>query len=221
MKSFFSNVSQDLHTIVLRNSMRSITRSSPHEKSTYDDSTSPPLKRKFGPEERSISDSIFTRTLLSTAPKKLKIESFGNPTSISLAIDPSEPTLQSEHIPLNRHLIYPVNPSPILNRLPLDVLQHALSYVASDLSERPSILRTCKMFHVLANSADILRNFDLFQNHGRILFDFSSSSANHGPQGLMLSPYNAVERLLPFAKCGNLQALYMYVLHYKMDIWLK
>jgi hypothetical protein len=188
MKSFFSNVSQ----------------------AVYETVSSSQLKRKFEPEEEhyvsSSPSSFIDPTTISDEPpsKKAKIDSL-DPVP---AIDHAEPTLQSEPRPSTLPF-YPIYSSPLLNRLPSDVLHHALSFIASDPSERPSILRTCKMFHVLANSSEALRNVDLFKNHGRILFDFSSSSSYN--QGLMLSPSKAVEKLLPFAKCGNVQALYMYV----------
>lgn len=90
----------------------------------------------------------------------------------------------------------------LLNKLPEDVVAHCLSFLGSS-KDRFALQTTCKLFKDISNSDAMLANVDvggdLETGKGGIIQEHSS-------------PATAGSSLAPFARAGNLQALYMYVI---------
>lgn len=90
----------------------------------------------------------------------------------------------------------------LLNRLPEDVLSHCLSFLGST-KDRFALQTTCKLFKDISNSDSMLANVDV------------GGDMETGKGGIIQehnSPATAAASLAPFARAGNLQALYMYVI---------
>jgi hypothetical protein len=90
----------------------------------------------------------------------------------------------------------------LLNKLPEDVVAHCLSFLGST-KDRFALQTTCKLFNDISNSDAMLANVDV------------GGDMETGKGGIIQehnSPATAAASLAPFARAGNLQALYMYVI---------
>jgi hypothetical protein len=98
----------------------------------------------------------------------------------------------------------------LLNKLPQDVVAHCLSFLGSS-NDRFALQTTCKLFKNISNSDAMLANVDvggdLETGKGGIIQEHSS-------------PATAAASLAPFARAGNLQALYMYVISTAILYWI-
>jgi hypothetical protein len=90
----------------------------------------------------------------------------------------------------------------LLNILPEDVVAHCLSFLGST-KDRFALQTSCKLFKDISNSDAMLANVDV------------GGDMETGKAGIIQehnSPATAAAALAPFARAGNLQALYMYVI---------
>jgi len=89
--------------------------------------------------------------------------------------------------------------SDFLRTIPEDVLAHCLSFLGS-VEERFALQTTCKQFRRLSNSSEMLMNVDV------------GGDRETGKNGIILerdTPETAAIALSPFARAGNLEAIYM------------
>jgi len=89
--------------------------------------------------------------------------------------------------------------SEFLNKLPEDVIAHCLSFLGTS-SDRFALQTTCKLFRDISNSDSMLEKVDI------------SGDVETGRHGIILetdTPSTAAATLSPFARAGNLEALYM------------
>jgi hypothetical protein len=91
--------------------------------------------------------------------------------------------------------------SDLINKIPNDVVAHCLSFLGS-ADDRHSLQSTCKLFRDLSNADSMLANVNVAGDpetgKGCIIQEHDT-------------PASAAEALSPFARAGNLEALYMYV----------
>jgi hypothetical protein len=91
--------------------------------------------------------------------------------------------------------------SDLINKIPNDVVAHCLSFLGS-AEDRHSLQTTCKLFRDISNADNMLSNVnvagDPATGKGCIIQEHDT-------------PASAAEALSPFARAGNLEALYMYV----------
>jgi hypothetical protein len=83
--------------------------------------------------------------------------------------------------------------------LPRDVVAHCLSFLGS-AEDRFSLQTTCKLFRHLSNADSMLANVDV------------AGDPETGKGGIIQehdTPASAAESLSPFARAGNLEAMYM------------
>ena len=86
-----------------------------------------------------------------------------------------------------------------LDLLPEDIMAHTLSFV-SDVSDRYALQCTSKQFHRITSTPLMMNNINV------------GGDSETGKNGIILetdTKETAVERLTPFAKSGNLEAIYM------------
>ena len=91
--------------------------------------------------------------------------------------------------------------SEFLNIVPEDAIAHCLSFLGTT-EDRFALQTTCKTFRDISNSDSMLENVSV------------SGDVNTGKNGIILekdTPATAASTLAPFARAGNLEALYMYV----------
>lgn len=89
--------------------------------------------------------------------------------------------------------------SDLIKKLPGDVVAHCLSFLGST-EDRHALQNTCKLFREISNSDYMLSNVDVF------------GDLETGKGGIIQendTPATAAAALAPFARAGNLQALYM------------
>jgi hypothetical protein len=91
---------------------------------------------------------------------------------------------------------------PSISRLPRDVLAHCLSFLGS-AEDRYALQTTCKLFRDLSNADSMLANVNV------------AGDQETGKGGIIQehdTPASAAAALSPFARAGNLEAQYMYVI---------
>eukprot|EP00934_Nitzschia_sp_Nitz4_P003613 Nitzschia sp. Nitz4//scaffold20_size174350//156002//157460//NITZ4_002132-RA/size174350-snap-gene-0.227-mRNA-1//1//CDS//3329541899//3603//frame0 len=89
--------------------------------------------------------------------------------------------------------------SPLLTVLPPELISHCLSFLGS-AEDRFAIQNTCRLFYELSNSDEMLENVNV------------SGDMETGKNGIIQehdTPATAAAALAPFARAGNLEALYM------------
>ena len=89
--------------------------------------------------------------------------------------------------------------SDLLNKVPEDVIAHCLSFLGT-VSDRFALQTTCKLFRDISNSDAMLEKVNI------------SGDVETGKNGIILetdTPSTAAATLSPFARAGNLEALYM------------
>eukprot|EP00980_Cylindrotheca_fusiformis_P028632 scaffold22620_cov131-Cylindrotheca_fusiformis.AAC.27 len=89
--------------------------------------------------------------------------------------------------------------SPFLRKIPEDVVAHCLSFL-SGAEDRSSLQMTCKLFRDVSNSDPMLAKVSV------------AGSLETGKRGIIQdhdTPATAAAALAPFARAGNLEALYM------------
>jgi hypothetical protein len=89
--------------------------------------------------------------------------------------------------------------SPFLSNIPEDVVAHCLSFLSSAEDRRP-LQMTCKLFRDISNSDPMLAQVSVAGN------------LESGKRGIIQdhdTPATAAVALAPFARAGNLEALYM------------
>jgi len=89
--------------------------------------------------------------------------------------------------------------SDLIKKIPCDVVAHCLSFLGST-KDRYALQNTCKLFRKLSSSDSMLSNVDVF------------GELETGKGGIIQekdTPASASSSLAPFARAGNLQALYM------------
>ena len=89
--------------------------------------------------------------------------------------------------------------SDLLNYLPEDVVAHCLSFLGS-AEDRFAIQTSCKVFRDISNSDEMLEKVNISGD---------PESGEHGIIQETDSPSSAAATLAPFARAGNLEALYM------------
>jgi len=88
--------------------------------------------------------------------------------------------------------------SDLIKKLPGDVVAHCLSFLGST-EDRHSLQSTCKLFNKISSSDSMLSDVDVF------------GDLETGKGGIIQendTPATAAAKLEPFARAGNLQALY-------------
>jgi len=89
--------------------------------------------------------------------------------------------------------------SDLIKKLPGDVVAHCLSFLGST-EDRHSLQSTCKLFRDISSSDSMLHDADVF------------GDLETGKGGIIQendTPATAAASLAPFARAGNLQALYL------------
>jgi len=89
--------------------------------------------------------------------------------------------------------------SDLIKKIPGDVVAHCLSFLGST-GDRHALQNTCKLFRDISNSDSMLSNVDVFGDR------------ETGKGGIIQehdTPATSATALAPFARAGNLQALYM------------
>lgn len=89
--------------------------------------------------------------------------------------------------------------SAFLNTVPEDAIAHCLSFLGS-VEDRRSLQMTCRLFRDLSNADSMLAQVSVFGN------------METGKMGIIRdndSPASVAAALAPFARAGNLEALYM------------
>jgi hypothetical protein len=89
--------------------------------------------------------------------------------------------------------------SELLNTLPQDAVAHCLSFLGS-VEDRHSLQTTCRLFRDLSNADSMLENINV------------AGDPETGKGGIIQehdTPSSAAEALAPFARAGNLEAMYM------------
>jgi len=89
--------------------------------------------------------------------------------------------------------------SDLIKKLPGDVVAHCLSFLGST-EDRHSLQSTCKLFREISSSDSMLHDADVF------------GDLETGKGGIIQendTPATAAASLAPFARAGNLQALYL------------
>ena len=98
----------------------------------------------------------------------------------------------------------PRQPSPLLQTIPPDVVGLCLSYLPTH-SDRFALQVTCRMFRDLSDAPDMVQKLDLGGDRG-------SAGKGEGKGGVIMDDddaHTASERLVYYARMGNLDAIYM------------
>lgn len=93
----------------------------------------------------------------------------------------------------------PKQTSDFLRKVPEDVIAHCLSFLGT-ASDRFALQTTCKLFRDISNSDSMLEKVNI------------SGDVETGKHGIIKetdTPSTAAATLSPFARAGNLEALYM------------
>jgi len=93
----------------------------------------------------------------------------------------------------------PAPPKSPLRLLPEDVTAHCLSFLGS-VEDRFSLQSTCKQFQKISSSDEMMANIQVGGDR---------ETGHHGIIQESDDPDTASEKLAPFARAGNLEAMYM------------
>lgn len=100
---------------------------------------------------------------------------------------------------INHHRVQGQQGSEFLTKIPEDVVAHCLSYLGSVI-DRFALQTTCKLFRYISNSDAMLAQVEV------------GGDLETGKLGIIQdsdTPTSAASALAPFARAGNLEALYM------------
>jgi hypothetical protein len=100
--------------------------------------------------------------------------------------------------PAARKKVPPTPKSP-LNTLPEDVVAHCLSFLGS-VEDRFSLQTTSKQFHRISSSDNMMANIQVGGDR---------ETGLHGIVQEQDTPDTSSEKLAPFVRAGNLEAMYM------------
>jgi hypothetical protein len=93
----------------------------------------------------------------------------------------------------------PPTPKSPLSTLPEDVMAHCLSFLGS-VEDRFSLQSTSKQFHRISSSDDMMANIQVGGDR---------ETGMHGIIQEQDTPDTSADKLAPFARAGNLEAMYM------------